>query len=196
MATIHASPDTSDSSPATTAASRRRPRRRLVSLGAALAALALFAAACSDDDDTVAGEPSQEGGSGGSGGDGGGGDGDMTISIAAPAEGDAVEPGFEVEVDPSVEVGETDTGLHHVHIYYDGNQDNGEYDIVYSVDEPWTVERDLAPGEHTIEAFIANADHSLTDASDEITLMVGEGGGGGGGDTTTTSDDDGGAYDY
>ena len=179
------------SSPGTTAASRRHPRRRLVSLGAALAALALLAAACSDDDDdTVTG--AESGGS-----ESGGGNGDMTISITAPADGATVEPGFEVEVDPSVEVGETDTGLHHVHIYYDGNQDNGEYDIVYSVDDPWTVERDLAPGEHSVEAFIANADHSLTDASDEVTVTVGEdGGAGGGGDTTTTSDDDGGAYDY
>ena len=160
-----------------------------------MAALALFAASCSDDDDTVAGDAGSESGSSGESG-GGGGDGDMTISIAAPTDGATVEPGFEVEVDPSVDVGEPDTGLHHVHIYYDGNQDNGEYDIVYSVDEPWTVERDLAPGEHTVEAFIANADHSLTDASDEITVMVGEGGGGGGGDTTTTSEDDGGAYDY
>jgi hypothetical protein len=174
---------TQTSSPGATAASRRHPRRRLVTLGAALAALALLAAACSDDDDTVTG-----------GGDsGGGGDGAMTISIADPADGATVEPGFQVEVDPSVDVGEPDTGLHHVHLYYDGNQSDGEYDIVYSVDGPWTVDRDLSPGEHTIEAFIANADHSLTDASDEITVSVGEGAGGGGTDTTES---DNGPYDY
>jgi hypothetical protein len=176
---------TQTSSPGATAASRRHPRRRLVTLGAALAALALLAAACSDDDDTVTG--------GGDSGGGGGGDGDMTISIADPADGATVEPGFQVEVDPSVDVGEPDTGLHHVHLYYDGNQSDGEYDIVYSVDEPWTVDRDLSPGEHTIEAFIANADHSLTDASDEITVSVGEGAGGGGTDTTES---DSGPYGY
>ncbi|MGH9229940.1 MAG: hypothetical protein ACRD07_14660 [Acidimicrobiales bacterium] len=176
-------------SPGTTAASRRHPRRRLVTLGAALAVLALLTAACSgDDDDTVAGDPAAEPAGGDSGS---GGDGEMTISITGPADGAAVEPGFQVEVDPSVDVGEPDTGLHHVHLYYDGNQSDGEYDIVYGADEPWTVDRDLSPGEHTIEAFIANADHSLTDASDEITVMVGEGAGGGGTDTTEP-----GPYDY
>jgi hypothetical protein len=186
------SPQTS--SPGTTAASRRHPRRRFVVLGAVLAALALLAAACSgdDDDDTVAGDPGAESG-GGSDSGGGGSDGDLTISIADPTDGATVESGFQVEVDPSVDIGEPDTGLHHVHLYYDGNQSEGEYDIVYSADEPWTVERDLEPGEHTIEAFIANADHSLTDASDEVTVMVGEGAGGGG---TTTTASEGDPYDY
>jgi hypothetical protein len=159
-----------------------------------LATLALLTAACSgDDDDTVAGDPGAETGGGSDSGGGGGGDGDLTISIADPADGATVDPGFQVEVDPSVDVGEPDTGLHHVHLYYDGNQSDGEYDIVYSIYEPWTVDRDLPPGEHTIEAFIANADHSLTDASDEITVMVGEGAGGGGTDTTGS---DRGPYDY
>jgi Bacterial Ig domain len=175
--------------PAGTAAPTRRDRRRwLVALGAALAALALVAAACSDDDDTVAAEGGSDSGGGGAN------DGDMTISIAAPADGATVDPGVQVEIDPSVDVGEPDTGLHHVHLYYDGNESDGEYDIVYSVDEPWTVERDLSPGEHTIEAFIANADHSLTDASAEVTVMVGEGTGGGGTDTTESGGDPYGGY--
>jgi hypothetical protein len=162
-------------------------------VGAALAALALLGAAGrGDDDDTVTSDAGAD--SGGESGSGGGG-GDMTISIADPAEGATVEPDFQVEVDPSVDVGEPDTGLHHVHIYYDGKQSEGEYDIVYDVDEPWTPEQDLSPGEHTIEAVIANADHSLTDASDEISVTVGEGGGGGGGDTPDTTEG-GGAYDY
>jgi hypothetical protein len=185
---IMSSPQTSSPGPA--AAIRRHPPRRFVVLGAVLAALALLAAACSgdDDDDTVAGDAGAGSDSGG-----GGGDGDLTISIADPTDGATVEPGFQVEVDPSVDIGEPDTGLHHVHLYYDGNQSDGEYDLVYSADEPWTVDRDLAPGEHTIEAFIANADHSLTDASDEVTVMVGEGAGGG---DTTTTEAEGGPYDY
>jgi hypothetical protein len=187
MATM-SSPQTS--SPGTAGASRRHRRHRFVVLGAVLAALALLAAACSgdDDDDTVAGDTGAGSDSGG-----GGGEGDLTISIADPTDGATVEPGFQVEVDPSVDIGEPDTGLHHVHLYYDGNQSDGEYDLVYSADEPWTVDRDLAPGEHTIEAFIANADHSLTDASDEVTVMVGEGAGGGG---TTTTASEGDPYDY
>jgi hypothetical protein len=188
---IMSSPQTS--SPVSTAARGRHQWRRFVVLGAVLAALALLASACSgDDDDTVAGDPGAESG-GGSESGGGGGDGDLTISIADPSDGATVEPGFQVEVDPSVDIGEPDTGLHHVHLYYDGERSDGEYDIVYSADEPWTVDRDLAPGEHTIEAFIANADHSLTDASDEVTVMVGEGAGGG---DTTTTESDGGPYEY
>jgi len=162
---------------------RARPRRILRTGLAVAAATILLAAGCGDDDDdtTAAGSGS------------GGGGGEMTVDIAAPADGAEVGAEFDLEVDTSVEIGEPDTGLHHVHLYYDGNESDGEYDIVYSVDEPWTVDRDLSPGEHTIEAVIANADHSLTDASDEVTVMVGEGAGGGG---TTTTASDGGPYDY
>jgi hypothetical protein len=153
--------------------------RRLLTL-AAVPAVLVLATACSDDDGTVAAGS-------------GGGDGDLTIAIAEPADGATVEPGFPVEVDPGVEIGEPDTGRHHVHIYYDGNRSDGEYDIVYDVDEPWTVERDLTPGTHTVEAFIANADHSLTEASDEITVTVGEAQDGGGADDPGS---DGGGFGY
>jgi hypothetical protein len=157
---------------------RRRARfaRRTLVLGAALA---LLAAGCGDDDDST------EAGSGGE--TGGGGGSDMTIDLVAPADGDEVTTPFDLEVDPSVDIGEPDTGLHHVHVYYDGNTADGEYDLLY---EPtFTVERDLDPGEHTIEAVIANADHSLTDARTEVTVTVGEGGSGGGGTDTTAGGD-------
>jgi hypothetical protein len=145
--------------------------------------MVLLAAACGDDGDTTSASGSEAG-------SGGGGGGDMTIDLVTPADGDDVSVPFDVEVDPSVDIGEPDTGLHHVHLYYDGETAEGDYDLVY--DEAFTVERDLAPGEHTIEAVIANADHSLTDARQEITVMVGEGSGGGGTDGT----DAGGGYDY
>ncbi len=166
--------------------SQRRPRRRLVGMIAALSALALVGAACSDDDDTT------ETGAGGSGG------GDMAITIATPADGAEVGDSVDVEVESDTEFGETDTGLHHVHLYYDGRSDDtADYDIVYG--NSFTVSRDLEPGEHTIEAVIANADHSLTEASDEVTVTVGDdagSGGGGGGDTTTTTDSGGGDDPY
>ena len=44
-----------------------------------------------------------------------------------------------------------------------------DYGIAYS--DSFTVTR-LDPGEHTIEAVLANADHSLTDVSTEITVTV------------------------
>jgi hypothetical protein len=171
----------------TTRTDSRRGRARpwgILRTGLAVAAAAiLLAAGCGDDDDTTAA---------GSGGGGGGG-GDMTIDIVEPADAAAVGSSFDVEVDPSVDIGEPDTGLHHVHLYYDGNTAEGEYDILY---EPrFTVDR-LDPGEHTIEAVIANADHSLTDARTEITVTVGDAAGGGTGTTTDATTDTTASSDY
>jgi hypothetical protein len=166
-------------------------RRRRLAFVALLATLALTALACSDDDDTTT-----------SAGGSGGGNGDMTISIADPGDGAQVGRSFDVSVDSSVPVGEPDTGRHHVHLYYDGNTAEGEYDIVYGTTA--TVDR-LDPGEHTIEAVIANPDHSTTDARDEITVTVGDeagasgngsGSSGSGATTTTTMDDSGGGSGY
>jgi hypothetical protein len=153
---------------------RTRPRRILRTGLAVAAAAILLAAGCGDDDDDTT--------AAGSGGGGEGGGGDMTVDIVEPGDGAEVGGEFDLEVDTSVDIGEPDTGLHHVHLYYDGNTAEGEYDLVY---EPrFTVDR-LDPGEHTIEAVIANADHSLTDARTEISVVVGDAAGGG---PATTSD--------
>ena len=140
-----------------------RLRRRWAGGGAiALAgALVLVAAACGDDGNgsTAAGSGDESGG-------------ETTISVTEPADAAEVRTPFEVEVDTDEELGEPDTGLHHLHLYYDGNTREGDYDVVY---EPtFTVDRDLGPGGHTIEAVVANADHSLTDARDEVTVTVGD----------------------
>jgi hypothetical protein len=169
---------------------RRRTRsraRRGRAAAAGLSALALLLAACGDDDDATTAGASDAGG-------GGGGD-ELSIDLAQPADGDEVGDTFDVELDSSVELGEPDTGLHHVHLYYDGKTADGEYDLVY--DTSFTVERDLGEGEHTVEAVIANADHSLTDARDEVTVTVGAAAGGDDTDEgTDDSQDDRGGYDY
>ena len=159
----------------------------------AIVPLGLGLAACGDDgDETSTGQSGEDG-------DGGGGD-DLTLDIASPADGDAVGESFDLEIDSSVDLGEPDTGLHHVHVFYDGNESDGEYDLVY--EESFTVERQLGEGEHTVRAVLANADHSLTDASDEVTVTVGGAGGAGGtettggSDTTGTTEGDDGGYDY
>jgi len=163
-----------------------RPRRTTV-VGTAIAAVLLVAAGCGDDDATTAA---------GAGGD------EVSIAIASPTDGDEVGRSFDVEVDAGVPLGEPDTGRHHVHLYYDGNTQEGEYDLVY--DSTFTVDR-LDPGEHTVEAVIANADHSLTDARDQITLTVADGAtgtdddgdsDGTDADTDATDDDAGTGYDY
>ncbi|HEY8527489.1 MAG TPA: hypothetical protein VIL48_21175 [Acidimicrobiales bacterium] len=147
----------------------RRTRRRAAL--ALIAGLALIGAACGDDD----------GGSGTASGDGDA----MTVSISDPADGATVGRTFDVALDSSVPLGEPETGRHHVHLYYDGNTAEGEYDIVYGTSA--TVDA-LDPGEHTIEAVIANPDHSVTDVRDEITVTVGEDEGGDSGTGTDGSD--------
>jgi hypothetical protein len=156
----------------TTRPPARRLRRRAPAALALAGAFALVAAGCGDGgDDTEAG----------SGGD------DPTISLTQPEDGGAVGDSFDVEVDTDVPIGEPDTGRHHVHLYYDGNTQEGEYDVVY---EPTFTVDGLEPGEHTVEAVVANADHSLTDARDEVTVTVGDASGGGSGTTTTTEADE------
>jgi hypothetical protein len=152
--------------------------RRLAAL-MAVGALVLGAAACGgDDDDTTS--------SGSSGKDKGSDSGAMTVKIADPADGsDVSADGFTVKFDPSVDVGAPDTGKNHIHLFYDGN--DSDYEVVNgkSFDVP---SGKLEEGEHTLKAVIANADHSLTDASDEITVNVGSGGSDDGGGSDTTDD--------
>lgn len=129
---------------------RRRAPRRFALVGI-VAALLLLAAACGGDGEAASS------------------DGDLAVEIMSPTDGSDVGQSFEVELDTSVLVGEPDTGRHHVHLYYDGATGEGDYDIVYG--NAFTVTR-LAPGEHQMEAVIANADHSLTEARQAITINV------------------------
>jgi hypothetical protein len=122
----------------------------------AVTAIALLAAACGGADEgatTATGE------------------GGMTLSITAPDDGGEVSLPFTVEFDSSEELGPTDDGVHHVHIYWDG--DDSEYTVV----EADNIEVTEAPeGEHTLNASLRNADHSPAGVETEITLTVGSGG--------------------
>jgi hypothetical protein len=109
----------------------------------------------------------------------GGNAGEATISIASPADGATVSIPFDVQLESSVPIGEPDTGNHHVHLYFDTDTNAADYDIVYST--TWQVTRDLAPGEHTIIAALANPDHSLAGPTQEIHVTVSGSGGSGGG---------------
>jgi hypothetical protein len=151
-----------------------RPRV-LAAVAAMAAALVLLAAACGGDDDTA---------SKGSGSGGGSGSKAMTIKIVKPKE--AYADGVNLTFDTNVPIGKTDTGEHHIHLYRDGN--TSQYDIAYSKS---LMVKDLKPGEHTLKAVIANPDHSLTDASDEVKIDVEKAEGKGdkdSGQTGTTSD--------
>lgn len=110
-----------------------------------------------------------ETGGGGDGGDAGA--GDMTLEITSPTDGDTVELPFAVELDSSEELGPTDSGLHHVHVYFDGNEE--EFTVVESESTEVT---DLQEGEHVVTASLRNADHSPAGVETEVTVTVGSGG--------------------
>jgi hypothetical protein len=112
----------------------------------------------------------------GAGGDSSGG-GDLTLILAAPADGAEVSIPFDVTVESNVAIGPPESGSRHVHLYFDGATASGDYDIVYS--NTVQVTRELTPGEHTIVASLRNADHSAAGPSQTITVVVGGSGAGG-----------------
>ncbi|MCK9793772.1 hypothetical protein M1843_08455 [Isoptericola sp. 4D.3] len=134
-------------------------RGRTWRLAAGGAVLALVAAGCGGDD----GAPGGDGAAASAGG--------MTLEITAPDDGATVEVPFTVELSSSEELGPTESGAHHVHVFFDG--DDTEYQVV----EGGSVEiTDLPAGEHQIDASLRNADHSPAGVETSVTVTVGEGG--------------------
>jgi hypothetical protein len=118
-------------------------------------ALALAAAACGG------GEPADVG-SGGPGTDT-----QATLAIESPPEGAEVERSFMLEFASSEALGPSESGDFHVHVFFDGNED--EYEVV--TDNTFEA-KGLSPGEHVIGASLRNADHSEAGAEDEVTVTV------------------------
>jgi hypothetical protein len=132
--------------------------KRLIRGGVVLAFVTvLTACGSSSADDAVGGMPGTD---------------PQPLEITTPANGATVGPEFVVAVRANVRFGAPSTGLHHLHLYYDGQRQSGKYDIVYATSTKVTR---LAPGRHTIEAAIANPDHSLTSVKQLITVTVGTG---------------------
>jgi len=121
------------------------------------------------------------------------GGGSATLDITTPADGAEVGSPFTVEVSSNVSLGEPSTGEHHVHLCFDGADCDQEYSLVYG--NTFEVD-DLAPGEHTIEASLRNADHSDAGVTDTITVTVGEGAGNDGGSSPSPNEGTTGAYGY
>ena len=96
-------------------------------------------------------------------------------------------------VESNVELGDPDTGNHHVHLCFDTTSCDEEYELVFG--DTFDVS-DLSPGEHTIVASLRHADHSDAGVSDEITVTVGDGGGMDPDTEKKDTGDNGGGYDY
>ena len=142
-----------------------------------IAVLALLGAACGSSGD-----------GGSSGTDAGAGAGDA-LTISAPSDGAEVSVPFTLELESADPLGAPETGNHHVHVFFDG--DESAYEVVTSDSFEIT---DLAPGDHTVTASLRNADHSPvgTDVTIDVTVAGGGGGsksGGGDDDTGGGSDD-------
>jgi hypothetical protein len=106
----------------------------------------------------------------------------MTLSVNAPEDGAEVSVPFTVELESSEELGPIDEGLHHVHLWWDG--DESEFTLVEADSAEIT---DAPEGQHTLTASLHNADHTPAGVEVEIDLAIGEGG---------ESDNDDGLYDY
>jgi hypothetical protein len=148
------------------------PKARLLILPASLA---LVATGCGAADD---------GGSGGGGG--------PSVQLVQPTDGATLHVPFTLTVDSSEELGTTDEGLHHVHLYFDGNDQS--YEVIESpageeieIDADSPALEGIGSGEHTLEVSLRNADHSAAGAEDEVEVTIA----GGGGTTSGTSDDTG-----
>ncbi|HEU5473651.1 MAG TPA: hypothetical protein VFV67_23640 [Actinophytocola sp.] len=139
---------------------------------AMLGALVLAGASACGGDDASSGSGSA--GSGGSSGDGG-----MTVSIAEPADGSSVQMPFQVKVDSSVELGPTESGKHHVHLFFDG--DDKKYEVVESdtveVTSSSKSAAGLSSGQHEMSISLRNADHSPAGAETKIMVEIGGSGG-------------------
>jgi hypothetical protein len=131
---------------------------------------------------------------GGGDDDSGGSGGGPTVEIVQPADGDALELPFTLVVESSEELGAPESGAHHVHLYFDG--DDSAYDVIESgsgeeveIGPDAASVQGLEPGEHVLNISLRNADHSPAGAEDEVTVQIGGEGGSG-------EEDDGPGLDY
>jgi X-X-X-Leu-X-X-Gly heptad repeat protein len=108
----------------------------------------------------------------------GGGGGGMSVSIAEPAKDAKVTMPFTVKVDAGVPLGPTESGKHHVHLWFDNDAND------YAVVESDSVQiapglqalsgkaMQLTDGMHTIHISLRNANHSAAGADTQIEVQV------------------------
>ncbi|MQA82446.1 MAG: hypothetical protein GEV10_28965 [Streptosporangiales bacterium] len=127
--------------------------KRRVSMFGAMAAVVVLVAAC-----------------GSSGGTGGSGDDAGKLTITSPKDGASVQQPFTLKFDAG-DIGATDTGKDHVHIFIDGKET--DYTVVTKSS---FVIKGVSKGEHTINVTKQHADHSPAGDKAEIEVNVTDGG--------------------
>ncbi|MEJ3744835.1 hypothetical protein WEI85_16255 [Actinomycetes bacterium KLBMP 9797] len=96
--------------------------------------------------------------------------GGMSVTVVEPAAGAEVQVPFTVRVDATTELGPQESGKHHVHVWFDDDEDN--YTMIEADSGPITK----APsGEHTMHVSLRNANHSAAgvEATTELTITGG-----------------------
>ena len=129
-------------------------RKPVLTLGMAAAAAVLLAA-CGSNDGTTATTADNSGG-----GDAG------KVMIMSPKNGASVKEPFTLKFNAG-DIGPTDSGKDHVHVFTDGK----ETDYTVVTQNSFQI-KGLSPGEHTINVTKQHADHSPTGAKAEIKVKV------------------------
>lgn len=105
--------------------------------------------------------------------------GEQKVTIEEPADGASVDIPFTLRLGSSVELGPTESGNHHVHLYFDG--DDSAYEVVESDSMEITKDspavKGLEPGEHELDISLRNADHSAAGFETKVMVQVGGSGG-------------------
>jgi hypothetical protein len=116
--------------------------------------------------------------SSGSGGQAGGGQqGGAPLTITPPKNGDTVTLPFTVKYTTSEQLGPTDSGKDHVHVFLDGKKN--EYTVVPT--NSYQI-KNAPTGMHEVDVTLQHADHSPVGPSAKIMVNI-QGSGSGGGST-------------
>jgi hypothetical protein len=93
----------------------------------------------------------------------------LSVHISSPSPDAQVSAPFELQLQSNVALGPPETGLHHVHLYYDTTTPDGPYDLVYGSTAQVTG---LTPGVHTVLASLRNPNHNDAGPSEIISVTV------------------------
>jgi hypothetical protein len=139
--------------------------RKHVALIASAFVVAAAALGCGNDDaDDVTTDPVS--------------DGEFTVEIVSPADGDTVDLPFTVEIDTNVELGPPESGLHHAHMFIDGAE--GDFEIIDTTS--WEVTADspalagVEAGERVLTVRLHTATHEPVGAEDGVSVTLSVGG--------------------
>jgi hypothetical protein len=91
----------------------------------------------------------------------------LSMSVTEPTMGASVTAPFTVKVSSSVPLGVVSTGMHHLHIWFDG--DANKYQMVES--DTGQV-KSVPAGAHAMHVSLRNADHTAAGVDVEVPLTV------------------------